>query len=410
MQALRDGLPALIESTVNQVNQFGGYTGLTPKDWGDFVGRVGAESGFPPDRLILGGDHLGPYPWRSERAEAALKKARDLVAASIHAGFTKIHLDASMPLGGDPIDRHGALDPRLVAQREAELAAAAEDARGEARGPRSGATLPVYVIGTEVPAPGGISAAAELSEREGPTPLAITAVEDLLESVSLCKTAFRARGLEAAWTRVCAVVTQPGVEYGDQEVRAYDRARAAPLCNAARRLPDMVLEGHSTDYQTVAHLRELVEDGVAILKVGPALTFALRECLFSLELIEQELLQGAAAERSDLSETLERAMVAEPGHWKDYYGGSQSQKRRARRYSLSDRSRYYWSKPAVADAVERLLANLRHAAIPGTLLSQFLPLHYAAVREGRLGTDPRELLRESVRRVLEGYSAAARGE
>jgi D-tagatose-1,6-bisphosphate aldolase subunit GatZ/KbaZ len=234
-------------------------------------------------------------------------------------------------------------------------------------------------------------------------------VEDLLESVSFCQKAFDDRGLEEAWTRVCAVVAQPGVEYGDQEVRAYDRVRAAPLCAAARALPGMVLEGHSTDYQSMPHLSQLVEDGVAILKVGPALTFALRECLFSLEHIERELLNGTAgAEESDLSETLESAMVADPVHWKDYYVGNESQKARARKYSYSDRSRYYWNIPAVNAAVDRLISNLRGAAIPWTLLSQFLPRHYQAVRENRLGTDPRELLRESVRRVLEVYSIAAR--
>jgi D-tagatose-1,6-bisphosphate aldolase subunit GatZ/KbaZ len=160
----------------------------------------------------------------------------------------------------------------------------------------------------------------------------------------------------------------------------------------------------------VPRLRQLVEDGVAILKVGPALTFALRECLFSLEIIERELLKGTPDARpSDLSETLEHTMVADPGHWKEYYAGSEPQKRLARKYSLSDRSRYYWNMPGVNEAVERLLANLRHTEIPWTLLSQFLPLHYLAVRESRLGTDPRELLRESVRRVLEAYSLAARG-
>jgi D-tagatose-1,6-bisphosphate aldolase subunit GatZ/KbaZ len=410
-QAVQDGLPVLIESTVNQVNQFGGYTGFTPKAWADFLGTVAVEMGFPRNRLIMGGDHLGPYPWRSERADRAMKNARDLVAASIHAGFTKIHLDASMPLGGDMVDGRGALDPRLVAQREAELAAAAEDAFKEAHYARSETTPPVYVIGTEVPAPGGLSATGEPAGQESPAPLPLTRVQDLLESVSLCKTAFHERGLEDAWMRVCAVVTQPGVEYGDQEVRAYDRAGAAPLCEAARRLPGMVLEGHSTDYQTVPCLRQLVEDGIAILKVGPALTFALRECLYNLELIEREILKGTArTNQSDLSETLERAMVAEPRHWKDYYVGSESQKRFARKYSLSDRSRYYWSRPEVVDSVERLFANLRSTEIPWTLLSQFLPLHYAAVRESRLGTDPRELVRESVRQVLEGYSVASRGE
>jgi D-tagatose-1,6-bisphosphate aldolase subunit GatZ/KbaZ len=407
-QGLRDGLPVLIESTVNQVNQFGGYTGMVPTTWADFVGKAADEMQFPQDRLILGGDHLGPYPWRSEHADAAMKKAGDLVTACVHAGFTKIHVDASMPLGGDRVDAQGALDPRLVAEREAVLAGASEEAFKERRGGQADAS-PVYVIGTEVPAPGGISSKEETAPREEAALLPLTRVEDLIESVSFCRKAFHDRGLEEAWTRVCAVVAQPGVEYGDQEVRAYDRVRAAPLCAASRALPGMVLEGHSTDYQSMRHLGQLVEDGVAILKVGPALTFALRECLFSLELMERELLNGiAGAEGSDLSGALERAMVADPVHWKDYYVGSESRKARARKYSYSDRSRYYWNIPAVNAAVDRLISNLRGAAVPGTLLSQFLPLHYQAVRENRLGTDPRELLRESVRLVLELYSNAAR--
>jgi D-tagatose-1,6-bisphosphate aldolase subunit GatZ/KbaZ len=338
-----------------------------------------------------------------------LKKSCDLAAASVRAGFTKIHIDASMPLGGDPTDAQGALRPLLIAQREAEMVRAAEAAFAEGRGARP-VEAPVYVIGTEVPPPGGIAFTTE-AEKSDAASTPITRVEDLKESVQLCKEAFHERGLDKAWTRVCAVVAQPGVEYGDQEVRAYDRGKAAALCDAARLMPGMVLEGHSTDYQSAQHLRELVEDGVAILKVGPALTFALRECLFSLESIEREMLKGVADGRpSDLSETLERAMVADPTHWKDYYVGTGPQKRLARMYSFSDRSRYYWNVPIVREAVDRLLTNLRERAIPLTLLSQFLPLHYAAVREALLGADPRELLRESVRRVLEVYSRATRGE
>ena len=134
------------------------------------------------------------------------------------------------------------------------------------------------------------------------------------------------RGLESAWTRVCAIVAQPGVEFGDQNVHAYDRAGATALCGAAREIPGIVLEGHSTDYQTTHHLRQLVEDGVGILKVGPALTFALRECLFSLELIEQELMTDESPERlSNLSACLEEAMLAYPAHWSGYYSGTEAE-------------------------------------------------------------------------------------
>lgn len=149
---------------------------------------------------------------------------------------------------------------------------------------------------------------------------------------------------------------------------------------------------------------------MAIIKVGPALTFALRECLFSLELIERELFPSrGSATRSDLQETLDQVMREDPVHWEGYYSGTEERKRLARKYSFSDRCRYYWAVPRMREAVGRLLANLEAVQIPLSLLSQFLPLHYRAVREGRLALEPAALLRESVRLVLSDYSSAVRG-
>lgn len=406
LQGLRDDLPVLIESTANQVNQLGGYTGTTPEGFRALVMKAAGAMGFPPDRVLLGGDHLGPYPWRTEPAAAALARACDLVEACVRAGYRKLHLDASMALGGDPVDARGALDPRVIAEREAEMAAAAE-AAFTAPGPgRPAGSPPVYVIGTEVPAPGGTPGT------QGS--VSVTRPADLEETYLLCRDAFHGRGLDDAWDRVRAVVAQPGVEFGDQTVHPYDRARAAELCAAARLLPGVVLEGHSTDYQLRDRLVQLVEDGVAVLKVGPALTFALRECLFGLEAIERELIaarEGGAGSRagSGLSEALERAMLADPAHWKAYYRGSSAEQRLARRYSLSDRSRYYWKVPAVSAATDVLFRNLSLLGIPLTLLSQHLPVQHRAVRDGRIAGTPREMVREGVRRVLDDYSAAVRG-
>jgi D-tagatose-1,6-bisphosphate aldolase subunit GatZ/KbaZ len=260
---------------------------------------------------------------------------------------------------------------------------------------------PIYVIGTEVPPPGGIPS--------GEDAVPISEVEDLLETVSCCAAAFRAAGIEDAWERTCAVVAQPGVEFGDHEVHAYDRVAAEPLCRAAHGLANIVLEGHSTDYQTPQALRQLVEDGVAVLKVGPALTFALRESLFALESIERELAGGRRRLRS-LSATLDRAMMDDPVHWAGYYAGTDSEQRLARRFSYSDRARYYWFDPAARSAVEELLRDLERIPIPLTLLSQFLPIQYRAVREGRLAPRPAELLRAGVRAVLRGYSGAVQGD
>jgi D-tagatose-1,6-bisphosphate aldolase subunit GatZ/KbaZ len=42
------------------VDQFGGYTGMTPADFRGFVCQLADSLDFPQSQLILGGDHLGP--------------------------------------------------------------------------------------------------------------------------------------------------------------------------------------------------------------------------------------------------------------------------------------------------------------------------------------------------------------
>ncbi|WP_163362694.1 class II D-tagatose-bisphosphate aldolase non-catalytic subunit, partial [Escherichia coli] len=76
--------------------QYGGYTGMTPVDFVVFVETIAREEGFDRTNLIFGGDHLGPNPWRKLPAEEAMAKAEAMVIDYIQAGFTKIHLDASM--------------------------------------------------------------------------------------------------------------------------------------------------------------------------------------------------------------------------------------------------------------------------------------------------------------------------
>ncbi len=395
-------MPVLIESTANQVNQYGGYTGITPERFRSIVVERALARGFPRDRLILGGDHVGPYPWRSDPADAAMEKAHLLVAACVRAGYSKLHLDASMPLGGDPQDEGAAgLDPRSVARRQAQLAETAEKTFAEIHGAQD--EPPIYVVGTEVPAPGGIVNPDE----DAP----VTRVEDVLQTVALCEEAFHERRLDDAWSRVCAVVAQPGVEFGDQTVREYSRNRASLLCEAVRLMPGIVFEGHSTDYQRPCHLRELVEDGVAILKVGPALTHALRRCLFALECIERALLSGAASVTlSHLAETMDSEMVSKPSYWQSYHKGDARQKRLGRMYGFTDRSRYYWTVPEVGKSVEKLFSNLRGVTILLPILSQFLPREYLSLRDGNIGPDPQDLVQESVRQVLADYSSAVRGK
>jgi D-tagatose-1,6-bisphosphate aldolase subunit GatZ/KbaZ len=388
--ASRADTPLLIESTCNQVNQFGGYTGKTPAAFAAYVHHLAAENNFPIERLILGGDHLGPSPWQNEPAASAIQKAGDLVRAYVYAGYTKIHLDASMRLGDDDPTR--SLDVDLSTRRTAFLARVAEEALSKVPEPAKGLR---YVIGSEVPIPGG----ANIHE-EG---VHVTRVADARRTLELTRVAFIAEGLGSAWEKVIALVVQPGVEFGSDFVLDYNPAAARSLARLAEKLP-LVYEAHSTDYQTGDSLRKLVRDHFAILKVGPALTFAFREAVFALAMLENELLPQA--QRSHLVETLDKAMQRNPVHWKNYYHGTPRAAAFARKYSLSDRIRYYWGDAQVQSAFERLLQNLRGRPLPQALLSQFMPGQAEKIRSGRIANMPEALILDKIDSVLETYALA----
>lgn len=389
-QADADGTPTLIEATSNQVDQFGGYTGMRPADFRDLVHRIADDRGFDRERVVLGGDHLGPNRWQGRPAAEAMANADALVAAYVEAGFSKIHLDCSMSCADDP----AVLGDDLVAERTARLLRIAEDAA------RRAGTRPCYVIGTEVPVPGGAH-----ETLDGVTP---TAPEAARRTIAAHRDAFAAHGVADAWDRVIALVVQPGVEFDHLKVVDYRRSGTAALRRVIDDEPMLVFEAHSTDYQRPEALRALVEDHWAILKVGPGLTFALREALFALAAIEAELVDDAA--RSHLPDVVEQRMLAEPGYWQGYYGGDATAQRIARRYSYSDRLRYYWPDPAIDAACATLYANLDRTGIPEPLLSQYLPAQYARVRAGALTPTARALVVDRVRDVLRDYAAACHPE
>lgn len=384
----------LIEATANQVNQFGGYTGMRPADFIKFVYEIADRISFPKDRIILGGDHLGPLTWKNEAAASAMEKAVELVSEYVLAGFTKIHLDTSMKLGDDSPDTM--LETRIIAERSATLAAAAEKAYAQLLGTKPESIRPVYVIGSEVPIPGGSQ-----DENEG---ICVTKACDFEETVSVFSRAYADAGLEDAWKNVIACVVQPGVEFGDHTIHEYNTEAAAELTGALANYADMAFEGHSTDYQTSKALHEMLRDGVAILKVGPALTFGLREGLFSLNMIENELYYGTQDFKpSQFIEVLEKVMLEKPENWVKHYHGDELKLRLARKYSLSDRCRYYLADPRVKTSIALLLDNLSKTEIPLTLLNQYMPVQYRKIREGRLKNDPVALLKDKIGDVIEDY-------
>jgi len=396
-QAIEEEAVLCVESTSSQVNQEGGYTGQAPQAFADFIHSAAKDAGFSMDRIVLGGDHLGPFPWRNQDSSIAMVKACELVRACVLAGYQKIHLDASMPCADDA---QNPLDACIIAKRAAVLAEAAESAF--ARLPPD-SEPPVYVIGTEVPAPGG--------ETMPGAPPAVTTSDHVQHTLGTFQSAFADHKLSAAWERVIALVVQPGVEFGDDVVLAYDREKARPLSSALPEDLPIVYEAHSTDYQSTQALSEMVEDHFAILKVGPWLTFAFREAIFALSAMERELFGGnKAIHLSDVRQALENAMLRNPSHWRSYYHGDEARQRFSRAYSYSDRCRYYWHEAEVQEEIARLLANLENQSLPATLISQFLPLEYEAVLSGSLSAQPRDLVRFHIQAILRQYMKACRLE
>jgi D-tagatose-1,6-bisphosphate aldolase subunit GatZ/KbaZ len=391
-QSLEDGSVLHVESTSSQVNQFGGYTGSTPSQFTQLIHSVARSAGLPTERILLGGDHLGPFPWRNEASRSALEKACRLVRDCVAGGYQKIHLDASMPCADDK----AGLPERTVAERAAMLCQAAEEAYRELP---PGSPQPVYVVGTEVPAPGG-----ESLDTLAP---AVTKAEDVHRTLEEFRLAFAQRGLSSAWERVIGLVVQPGVDFGSNSVFDYDRAKAQSLSAALSLHPGIVFEAHSTDYQSPQALTRMVEDHFAILKVGPWLTFAFREAALALSAIERELC-ATTSERpiSHVREALETAMLRDPAHWRSYYHSDEDEVRRDRTFGYSDRCRYYWNQPAVREEIARLLDNLGAKPIPLTLISQYLPLEYEAIRAGELQTAPDRMIQHHIRRVLGMYADA----
>jgi D-tagatose-1,6-bisphosphate aldolase subunit GatZ/KbaZ len=392
VHALKAGLGVvLIEATCNQVNQDGGYTGMTPAMFRDFVHAIADKVGLPRERVLLGGDHLGPNPWTGLGAEEAMAKAEVLIEQYVAAGFRKIHADCSMSCADDPVP----LPEDTIARRAARLIGVAEATQR-----RVGGEPCVYVIGTEVPVPGG--AAEDLPELEVTTP------EAALKTVEAHRAIFTAEGLSEAWPRVIATVVQPGVEFDHHKVIDYDRAKATALSGALDDQPHFVFEAHSTDYQTPEALRALVEDHFAILKVGPGVTFALREAFWALDAIEREWIGEDRASR--FRHIAIAQMKADPRNWAKYYHATGAGLEFDLQYSFSDRIRYYWPAPKIAAAQEAMFANLIANPPPLALISQYLPQAYAAVRGAALTPSPSNLVIAHIGVTLEAYRAACTPE
>ncbi|MDO6591903.1 tagatose-6-phosphate kinase [Loktanella sp. D2R18] len=327
-------VPVIIEATSNQVNQFGGYTGMNPADFIAFALGIAKDTGVDPERIIFGGDHLGPQAWRSEPPQVAMEKAREMIAAYVAAGFTKIHLDCSEGCAGEPAQ----VGDDLCAARAADLAQVAE---GASTAPH---TLS-YIVGTEVPPPGG---ARHDDETVLPTDPA-----DAARTISITKQAFAAAGLAHVWPRVRALVVQPGLEFAPAHVHKFDETQPDFLTPVLADEAQMSFEAHSTDYQVPSVFRDLARRHFSVMKVGPALTFAYRQAIYALAAVQAWREDGPG-----VPAVMAALMADDPGYWAGHYHGDEPMQKLMCHFGYADRIRYYWAKPEAQKAVAELEAKI----------------------------------------------------
>ena len=384
---------AVIEATANQVNQFGGYTGMKTADYRDMVFEVAEKIGFDKSKIILGGDHLGPLVWQKEDPDTAMEYSRQLIDGYIMAGYTKIHIDTSMRLSGDSLTEP--LSDKVIAERSADLYKQAKESFENLKKQNPAAQAPVFIIGSEVPIPGG----AEENEDS----VSVTKTEDFVRTVKTFEEVYAQNGLSL--DDIIAVVIQPGVEFADDSVCEYNAEKARDIVNELKKYDGLIFEGHSTDYQTKEALREMVRDGVGILKVGPALTFAYREAIYALELIEKELYKTKPYVRlSNIRNVVENIMLDNPSNWEKHYHGTRTDISLSMTFSYSDRCRYYMSDPRVDEAMDILVNNINNAKLPLTLISQYMPSQYQHLRNNKSLTISAEwLIKDKIKDLINDY-------
>ncbi|WP_374431376.1 class II D-tagatose-bisphosphate aldolase non-catalytic subunit [Tabrizicola sp.] len=370
--------PVVVEATSNQVNQDGGYTGLKPADFISFVKDIAAKAHVSHERILFGGDHLGPQAWRKLPADEAMTKAHRMVADYAAAGFTKIHLDCSEGCQGEPAQ----LPDQITASRSAALAATALK-----HAPNPDHLL--FVIGTEVPPPGGAR-----TDDHGLIPP--TTPASAKATLAAHRDAFTAANIPL--DLIGGLVVQPGVEFSPMEVHHLPLKRDPQLLDALADWPGICLEAHSTDYQHPEAYPRLAQLGFAFQKVGPALTFAWREALYALDSIRT---QNGWSTGQSLPDVMEDIMLANPTYWQAHIHGPDP--RLQRHFGLADRIRYYWPDPRAQRAVDRLLSDLSDKRLPDPLLlAHFRPDEIAFARESRHSL-PRALALARVQTALRPY-------
>jgi len=337
--ARRNNAPIMFAATLNQVDQDGGYTGMTPRQFVETI-RMETEAIHFTGPVVIAVDHGGPWlqdNHRTERwtLEETMQWVKRSFAGAIDAGYDMIHVDPTVDIELPP----GKIIPvEVVVERTVELIAFCEDHRR-----KKGLPPLAYEVGTE--------------EVHG----GLADLDVFVRFFELLREGLTAAGLPEVWPAF--VVGKVGT---DLHTTLFDPETARTLVAIAGKYGS-VIKGHYTD--NVENPEAYPLSGMGGANVGPEFTEREYEALEELDTLEKDLVQkGRIIKPSEIRDTLWQAVIRS-GRWKKWLlpgeepGDFSSLPQERQRWLIKTGCRYIWEQPEVVAARARLYENMQRAGV-----------------------------------------------
>ena len=318
-------LPLLIETTSNQVNQFGGYSKLTPRKFYNKIMKMTERFNLNKNRVRIGADHLGPLPWAKKNEKIAIKNSIRLFRDCVKTGFKKIHIDTGMNLKNDR-----KLNKNIIIERCRKIYFSCTTDKFKKID---------FIFGTEVPAAGG-------SKKFKLMQTSLDSIKDDVKEYKKLRKNF-------------SLVIEPGLSFTNNKAYKLNMVSFKKKLKFSKKLK-FFYEAHSTDYQSLGSLKKLVNNNFLYLKVGPEMTYSFMRAVLFLEKLEKKYFFSKI---SNIRKIISLEMDKKNIYWKDYYKGNIRKKEFLKFYSLLDRSRYYWTNKKVLSSLTILKKNVNSIKI-----------------------------------------------
>lgn len=329
----RKNLPCLIESTSNQVNQYGGYTGKTPINFYTDLKKILKKNNFNSQNLYVGGDHLGPLPWKNKNEKIAMNNSIKLINNCLDSKYTKIHVDTSIKCSNENSINHSIIFERTKYIIEKSKL-------------KKNLKKIFLIIGTEVPLSGSNEKGKIKLTQEKQIILEVKKFRNLLKKFYKKKLKF-------------GLVVEPGMRFMHYNILSPNFSKFNEKKKISQK-NNFIYEAHSTDYQPVNILKGLVKNNFKFLKVGPELTYNYSRSLFFMENIEKKYFKNGL---SNIKKKILLTMLKDKKYWKGYYLGNKSKIKKLILNSKLDRMRYYLNKNNVVLSTTKLKKNINNISV-----------------------------------------------